>query len=136
MSLGIQHLSKNLKPETSGIIWLTDEELTTNSYGLYEFNYLLDGMLVKSISSNNDKDNKSHFFLGENFGKPFFIGHVLVENKDDIKLMYKHFDIAGSFLEENSNIYIFNKSKNTANVNILKELSQKFKKYSFENLNI
>ena len=136
MSLGIQHLSKSLKPETSGILWLTDEKLSYNSHGAYEFNYLLDGMLVKSLANEEKVDKKSHFFLGENFGKPFFIGHVLVDNKDDIKLMYNHFELASSFLHPDAMIYIFNKSKNTANTNILKILGQKFKDYSFENLNI
>jgi len=136
MSLGIHHLSNNLKPDTTGIIWLTDEEINYNSHGAYEFNYLLDGMLIKSISDETKTKSKSHFFLGENFGNPFFIGHVLFDNKDSINIIYDHFKAASSFINENDTIYIFNKSKNTANINILKELSQKFKHLKFENLNI
>jgi hypothetical protein len=45
MSLGIKHLSQNITPDTSGIIWLTDDPLDYKTPGVYEFNYLLDGML-------------------------------------------------------------------------------------------
>lgn len=138
MNLGIKHLSQNITPNTSGILWLTDEDLDYKTPGVYEFNYLLDGILIKSISNKTDehKHRKSNFFLGENFGSPLFIGHVKFANKNDLELIYEHFKVAQSFLTENSTIYIYNRSKNTANVNILKELSKKLKQYNFENLNI
>lgn len=139
MSLGIKHLSQNITPETSGIIWLTDEDLNFQTPGVYEFNYLLDGMLIKSITKNSEEKgnhSNSNFFLGENFGSPLFVGHLKVEQKTDIQTMYKQVDIASSLIQDGSTIYIFNRSKNTANINILKELSKKYKNYNFENLNI
>lgn len=139
MNTGIEHLSQHITPNTSGIIWLTDESLDYKSPGVYEFNYLLDGMLIKSISQNSElkkEELKSNFFLGDNFGTPLFIGHTVVENKDDIKIMHNHFKVASSFIQKNTTIYIFNRSKNTANFNILKELTNKYKEYKFENLNI
>ena len=138
MSLGIKHLSQHITPETSGIIWLTDGDLDYQTPGVYEFNYLLDGMLIKTITKNatNNESNKSNFFLGENFGTPLFIGHLKVTEKSDVKIMYDQMKIAISIIKENSTIYIFNRAKNTANINILKELTNKYKNYTFKNLNI
>jgi hypothetical protein len=139
MSLGIKHLSQNITPDTSGIIWLTDDPLDYKTPGVYEFNYLLDGMLIKSITKNSDENhhqNKSNFFLGENFGTSLFIGHLQVIEKSDIQTMYDQINIASSIIKDQSIIYIFNRSKNTANINILKELSKKYPNYIFKNLNI
>lgn len=142
MNLGIKHLSKNITPETVGIIWLTDESLNYQSPGIYEFNYLLDGIVFKSLDNKLEKikeENnklKTNFFLGENFGTPLFIGHVVVEGKEDIKKMYDHIKISENFLKDDSKIYIYNRSKNTANQNILKILSEKYNQIIFENLNI
>ncbi len=139
MSQGIEHLSKYITPQTSGIIWLTDNYLDFKSPGVYEFNYLLDGILIKSINYHKEQtqaQRKSHFFLGENFGTPLFIGHSVISKKDDIKQMYHHFDVAKPFINKDATIYIFNRSQNTAKINILKELQTKYKNYTFENLNI
>jgi hypothetical protein len=139
MSLGIKHLSQNITPDTSGIIWITDEDLDYKTPGVYEFNYLLDGMLIKSITKNSSQEqrsSKSNFFLGENFGTPLFIGHLKVKDKSDIQTMYDQMNIASPIIKEQSTIYIFNRSKNTANINILKELGKKYQNYTFKNLNI
>lgn len=133
MSLGIKHLSKNITPDTCGIIWLSDEALNYQTQGFYEFNYLLNGILAKNLEQLS---SDSSLFIGDSFGKPFFLGHCLILNKDNIKNIYKFFDVAKSALRENSKIFIFNRSKNTANVNLLKELGKKYPKYLFENLNI
>ena len=96
-------------------------------------------MLIKSISqelSHEKKPNRSIFFLGDSFGKPLFIGHVVVSKKEDMKIMHNHFKVAADFIEKHSTIYIFNRAQNTANVNLLKELAHKYKDYKFENLNI
>ena len=139
MNLGIKHLSQYITPSTSGIIWITDEALDYKTPGVYEFNYLLDGMLIKTISQKNETESsssKSDFFMGNNFGNPLFIAHIVVTKKDDITLMHNHLNIASSLIKKDSTVYVFNRSKNTANVNILKELSAKYKQYNFENLNI
>lgn len=136
MYKAITHLSHFITPETSGIVWLTDEALNYESPGVYEFNYLLDGLLVKAIEENAERNEQRNFFLGENFGAPFFIGHVVVKDKSDIDVIQNHFKLANSFIKENSIIYIFNRSKNTANINILKVLSRQHKNIEFKNLNI
>ena len=136
MYKAVTHLSHFITPQTCGIVWLTDESLDYESPGVYEFNYLLDGLLVKAIEENAERSEPSNFFLGENFGSPFFIGHVVVGNKNDLDVVQSHFKLAESFIQDNSIIYIFNRSKNTANINVLKELSKKHKNIEFKNLNI
>lgn len=137
MSLGIEHLSESITPQTTGILWLTDTDLEINTPGVYEFNYLLNGILVKNLT---EKMTKSHhgtsFYLGDNFGKPLFIGHVVISTKTDVEKMYTHLEVAKSLISDDSHVYIFNRSKNTANINILKSLSEKFKDLEFRNLNI
>jgi hypothetical protein len=135
MSSGIKHLSHSITPETGGILWLTDDELNFESPGVYEFNYLLDGMLLKTLSQDQEK-SKSNFYLGKNFGATIFIGHTVVRDRSDISQMYNQISLAHPMINEKSTIFVFNKSKNTANINLLKELSSRYKSYNFENLNI
>jgi hypothetical protein len=134
----IDHLSHLVSPTTSGIIWLTDDDLNSNLPGVYELNYLLNGLLTKSIAAKaSQSESNSNFFLAENFGNPFFLGHSVVSSKADLLNMHKHIELAQPlFNDVNIEVYIFNRSKNTANINILKELTNKYKDIQFENLNI
>lgn len=134
MIKSITHLSDHITPQTAGIVWLTDEPLNYDSPGVYEFNYLLDGLLVKALDENESKAKNSNFFLGENFGSPLFIGHLVVKNKSDIDTLDDHFKLANSFIQETSTIYIFNKSQNTANLNVLEKLTKKYQPIKFKNL--
>jgi hypothetical protein len=138
MNNGIEHLSHLVSPTTSGIVWLTDEYLTPSLVGLYELNYLVNGLLVKSISSNkSDIDVKSNFFLAENFGNPFFLAHSVIKEKKDRENMFNQIKLVTPLFDhQEMHIYIFNRSKNTANYNVLKELSTKHTDLTFENLNI
>ena len=137
MNLGIKHLSKSITPNTTGILWLTDEPLSFKTPGVYEFNYLLNGILIESLSESANRDSPTQsFFLGENFESKIFIGHLVIEEKKNIQNMFALVDLAENLIHEHSQIFIFNRSKNTANVNILKELSQKYPDIVFENLNI
>ena len=139
MNTEIEHLSKNISPNTAGIIWLTDSYLDFKSPGVYEFNYLLDGILLEQIALNKEMDHnekKVNFFLGNSFGSPLFVSHTVIESKDDLESMYKGLTTASPIIKEGAHIHIFNKSKNTANINVLKELSQRYKEYKFLNLNI
>lgn len=138
LKTGIEHLSHLVSPKTSGIIWLTDDYLGPNLVGIYELNYLLDGLLTKTLSTKHEEEpSKSNFFLAENFGNPFFVGHSVVNNKDDLKNMFKHIELGKPlFPNKQIEVFIYNRSKNTANYNVLKELSNKFKDIYFKNLNI
>ncbi len=142
MNTGIDHISHLIKSNTAGIIWLTDDYLGPLLVGMYEVNYLLNALVTKSISVQEDHhQSKSNFFLGENFENPFFVGHSVINNKDDLKNMYKHLELSLPLFSEQSDngpieVYIYNRSKNTANFNVLKELSKKYSQVNFQNLNI
>lgn len=136
MNLGIKHLSQNITANTAGILWLTDEQLDFKTPGIYEFNYLLNGVLIKSIEKIDLEKQSNNFFLGENFGNPLFVGHIVFKDKSDLNKLYDQLKISKDFIKEDSLIYIFNKSKNTANMNILKILNEKYKTIKFEILNI
>lgn len=132
---GLEHFSDSIPVNTGGIIWLTDEPLDLSSPGLYEFNYLLDGMILKSIQYADTLKN-SHFFLGESFGEPIFIAHIQVQQKDDIKKLNEHLIMAKSIIKTKNTVFIFNKAKNTANINLLKEFRKQYPDYHFEILNL
>lgn len=134
----IDNLSHLVSSTTSGIIWLTDDALSSKLTGVYELNYLMNGLLTKSIAAKQNTNNiGSNFFLADNFGQPFFLGHSVIDKKEDLKSIYDHIELAKPLFENTPLfIYIFNRSKNTANINILKTLSEKYKQISFENLNI
>lgn len=136
MSLGIKHLSSSINDNTAGILWITDHQLDLSTPGVYEFNYLLNGVLIKSLNKINLEEQNNNFFLGESFGHPLFIGHTVFKDKKDLDQIYSHLKISDNFINDDSLIYIFNKSKNTANLNLLKVLSEKYKNIKFEILNI
>lgn len=130
---GIEHLSQLINPNTCGILWLTDEPLGYDSPGAYEVNYLLDGILTKTLEQANDSQvSPSNFFLGENFGKPFFVGQNVIKDKKDFTKVFDTLNVASPFITEGAQVYILNKSKNTANLNVLKELKSKNKHIDFE----
>ncbi len=149
---GIEHLSQLIDPETCGIIWLTDEPLDYETPGSYEVNYLLNGILTKSLAdketeeeteeeTDKEKDRKakeatSNFFLGENFGRRFFVLHCVVKSKPSFKEVFKNLGIADPFIPEGGQVFVLNKSKNTAGLNVLKELQNKRKEINFEHLTI
>lgn len=139
MNLGIKHLSQSITPKTSGVLWLTDEELSFKTPGVYEFNYLLNGVIIESLTKTKENSlpkQSQNFFLSDNFESKFFIGHLVIKEKKDTKKMFNLLKLATTLMSDESQVLIFNRSKNTANVNILKELSEKFPDIVFENLNI
>lgn len=131
----IKDLSRNIDVKTAGILWFTDAKLDYKSPGFYELNYLLNGALNKNFAIENN-EHKSNFYLGDNFGSPFFVGHLIVETKNDFNDLDNQLKLAKPFLNERNHIYLFNKSKNSANYNILKELTAKYPSLIFEHLNI
>ena len=118
---------------------MTDDFISLRSQGLYEFNYLLNGILIENLNSTVQKDKitqKQNFFLGNNFENSFFIGHTVIEEKSNIKTIFGQLELAKNLIKDDSQIFIFNRSKNTAGVNILKTLMDKYQNIRFANLNI
>ena len=133
----IEHLSRLITSETAGIIWLTDKVLDSELHGVYEFNYLTNGLLTKSIQSKSDKKENANFFISESFGQSFFLSHLVVEKTSDIQTMYKNMELAKPLISDTvSLVYVFNKSNNTKGTNILNELTKRYSGIRFEILTI
>jgi hypothetical protein len=74
MSDLINNISPQISPESAGIIWVTDEKLSLSTPGLYEINYLFNGLIVKSIINRKDAAvAKDNYFISENFGNQLTI---------------------------------------------------------------
>lgn len=137
MTNPIEHLSRLITSETVGIIWLTDIALNSELQGVYEFNYLTNGLLTKSIQSKDEKTENANFFISESFGKSFFLSHLVIESSSDIKKMYNHMELAKPLIDDTiSLVYIFNKSSNTKGIKVIKELTKRYPGITFENLTI
>jgi len=133
----IDHLSKLITPKTAGIIWLTDSPLKSTLTGVYEFNYLTNGLLTKSIQNTENEQKRSNYFLTESFGSPLFLSHQVIDKAEDLKSVYNQLDISKSIMSEERNlIYLLNKSLNSKNINVLKELIKRYAHLNFEHLNL
>jgi hypothetical protein len=119
----IGSISTQIKPNTLGIIWSTTNDLTLNSQGLYEFNYLLDGIITKSLIELPAQ--KTSFFLGKNFGNLFFILQNNKENKIE-----DSFDILDSMLSQSEGeVFIYPPQDD-----LVKKLKKKYPAIEFNNL--
>ncbi len=133
----IDLLSELISPQTAGVIWLTDSPLKSTLTGVYEFNYLTNGLLTKSIQNIENQNNRSNYFLTESFGSPLFLSHQVIEKPEDLNSVYNQIEISKSLLsEERKLIYLFNKSLNSKNIKVLKELIKRYAHLQFEHLNI
>lgn len=132
----LEHLFDAIKPECSGIIWITDEALNYKLSGVYEFNYLLNGLLGQSISRENySPSNGNHFFLSQNFGKTFFISHWSDLNDNSLKEVKLQFKNIESSLPKPSEIFVYSTSQKIKEEQIIKNLTQTFTDYTFKKLN-
>ena len=68
--------------------------------------------------------------------KVVFVMLHIINDKNDIHNLDNTINLAKPFIQENTQVYILNRSKNTANINILKELTKKYPNISFSHLNI
>ena len=134
MESKIDFLSKTITPNCAGIIWLTQEEIDFTSPGVYEFNYLLNGLITKSISNNL---RSGHLFMAENFGRTFFIGHNIVKESSELENVYQHLNVVKNLIPQDSTVLIFNPENKQTNKNqsLNKALAKKFENINFKYLN-
>lgn len=71
----IQDLLDIVKSTTFGIIWLTEDRISTRSGAYPWLNYLLDGVIEKQLCELPESDQS--LFIGENFGNPFSVFQTL-----------------------------------------------------------
>ena len=80
---------------------------------------------------------RSNYFLTESFGSPLFLSHQVIDKADDLKSVYNQLEISKPLLNEQRNlIYLFNKSLNSKNINVLKELIKRYAHLKFEHLTL
>lgn len=85
---------EHVRPETSGIVWISKQCLNTESPFLVELDYLCDGVITQRIGIEADKSDPLHVFFTSNFGKPLFIVFAYASSKSfDWKDMKKSLDI-------------------------------------------
>jgi hypothetical protein len=133
-SSSIEKLSRLISSETSGIIWLTDEALNNDLDGIYEFNYLTNGLLTKSIQNHQDKKDIYNFFITKNFDSPFFLSHIssAPDQKHNLRKICNQLEVAKPIIKESGCIvYVYNKSAKTDGIKLLKELSKRYTELKF-----
>lgn len=119
-----------VKPQTSGIIWMTKNVLTRETLGVYEINYLLNGLLIQSLESGLSQQDKNLYF-SENFGNHFFIGHINASAGSTLESIYNFFDMVKDQLENHSEILFLCEEQNKESVKIFETLEKKFHDYQF-----
>lgn len=135
MQSKIEILSKTISPNCYGIIWLTSDSLKFSDPGVYEFNYLLNGLVTKNIR-NNTKDG--HLFMSESFGHPFFISHNVINESADIQKIHQHLNVASNLIGEGCTVLIYNQSgqHSEKKYDLEKSLAKKFQHVKFKNLTL
>ncbi len=123
----IYHFCDRVTPNISGLVWISDSELETTTEYFEEINYLLDGLLIKDYKKSNKKI-KTRFFLGKQYGKPFFVIYMK-ENEYDLKEIESHLNLAFQLNETNLDVLLIDKNQKMKND--ITDLSKKFKKNSF-----
>ena len=134
MSQDLSHLLESITSKTLGIFWLTDTPLSLDCLKVNEFNYLLNGTLYRQIKNPPSGHNPVSFFLTQNFGHDFFLAHIFVENDTVLNQLEKKFQFMQSFPKEAQEVFVYNQSQNTKNINILKLLAKTFPHIMFKNL--
>ena len=129
-------VSKQIGPNARGIIWLTQELLSYDSPGAYEINYLLDGILAPLLDPHEREDkHANNFFLGESFGRPFFVVHSVVQEPRDFGKILETLELAKTCLDENSQVYLLNASNRVDTAKALDELRKTHEQVDFQAYN-
>jgi hypothetical protein len=132
----INSLSQKISPNVAGIIWLTDKKITLETKGLYELNYLFNGLLIKSIINREDSNNKDFFFISTSFGKNFFLSQITLTENDPLKSLEQHLSLMESSVTDKDKIFIFTDSNEDMAQNYQKKISKKYQAIEFEVLKL
>lgn len=136
VKFSIENLSQSIPPECAGIVWLTDKKLDFSMRGVYEFNYLLNGLLTKSIVNVDSHNQDGHLFIAKNFGKSFFISHNIIEKLSELDRIQKHLTVVKNSINEQKVVLIYIDSEKCDNEQIKSSLSKLFKNINFDLLNL
>lgn len=134
MNSSIENLSQSITPDCAGIIWLTDKNLNYSTNRVYEFNYLLDGLLTKSITSGQDHNDAPNLFIAQNFGDSFFVGHSVIKSINDLSKIQKHLTVVNNMITEKKFVLIYNDCSDLNIEKIFDYLSNRFSSITFNRL--
>ncbi|MDA8791885.1 hypothetical protein N9N67_01495 [Bacteriovoracaceae bacterium] len=91
--------------KTRGIVWITQEPINFSTPFLYEINYLLDNLFLKSLRDpDKAKKNKSNLLWAKCFGQDFFVSHLVQDPKNMLNSLNIHLNIAASRLANDEKI--------------------------------
>lgn len=126
-----ESITGSIGPNCYGIIWITKDKVNLSHPIVYDLNYLLDGLLVQTLKEEISNEESNFFFLSENFGHPFFVGHI-IDSNNTIKTLHQHLEMMNPQLRENIEIYLLNQSGKYQN--LLKDLQKKYPQLTFKNI--
>jgi|GEM_PF-5455028 len=101
------HFYQEVGPQDLGIFWFTNHSLTSFPEPFFDIDYLLDGLLsdhIEKVEKNEIAGQfPKHFFMSNNFGRPFFVAHLVKSPatlKDDIKNLMQLFSQSKNALKD------------------------------------
>ena len=110
-----------VKVETAGIIWVTEKPLSYDSKGVYEVNYLLNGLLIQTLASGLSHP-QHNLYLSENFGEPFFVIHHSAKNLEEL---YNNLSLVQTSVNEGKEILFLTDNHSDHTLKIHSGLSKK-----------
>jgi hypothetical protein len=131
----IDRISQKVSFDTYGIIWLTDTPLELDTQGVYEVNYLFNGLLVQALENHSQK-KKSNFFISQSFGHPFFLSHATSDIQNLNKVIVEHINLVSDSIKENSTVYFIDLTQSNKSNDLIQNLSKKYPKLVFDHLSL
>lgn len=117
-----------VKVQTSGIIWITENSLNYETKGVYEINYLLNGLLIQSLASGLSHPEKN-LYLSENFGAPFFVIHHSGQSLDGL---YNNLSLVETNLSQKTEILFVAERRSENIIKAYEKLAKKYSDYILE----
>lgn len=127
-------------PKVLGVLWFTNEELSSGLLGFDDLNYLFDGLISQYIYSQDKGDVRpAHIFFTKNFNEKIFLTHLKTLNLNKDKIVENIHEnmvlIEGNHKETNQDrkqILVFDKT----NYHLTEELKRSYPHFEFQSLNV
>jgi hypothetical protein len=116
-------------PDDLGIIWITSENYQDESNTLFELNYLMDGIISRSCNFNQTK--KVNLYMGQQFGHPYFLSHIICKDLNDLNQMDDIFKFIHPEAER-KRILVLNQTDAVDEKKATHFLMKKFKGFDFQ----
>ncbi len=113
MKSTIQILQDEITPNTLGIFWITESELSKETPLFREFDYFTNGQISNFLKMAAERENvfSKNIFIQKNFGEDSFICHLKNENEDRKESLKQLKSLVDAVKTERNQLIIINKSK-------------------------